>query len=442
MVSNLRRPVKDISRGRVLEGLRPSRVLFVATCSALLSTPQVLNYFKILPVLLPLLLAALLLLAFHRQRLAEIRVPAVLLALCFWVFTSALWSDSLAITIVQSIATAVVFLIAAIVGTHCSLREVLAGLIIGGLTVAALSLAVATVSPSYGLMPAGYQGGSLRGLYIHRNLLAEVLAPAAVATLAFRFGGRWGFFVKAACLATLVGTIFATRSSTAIGVVAAVTGLAIVLAAIRRVDRRWRAVAVLTAIATGVAALVGVVSNLRIVFALLQRDDTLTGRTLIWNAVGQLIEDRPFEGYGWGAVWGDGAAVRTLVTRSVLFEVDSAHNGYLEILLQIGLVGLVLFVLTLALVLVRGIRQFVLSGSVESTFGPLLVASLVAYNLAEASMVSTLSLFTLGVIASNIRPTRIQPASATVGAGSTRNRLRSPSVRANAASGFYTRMPS
>jgi O-antigen ligase len=40
-------------------------------------------------------------------------------------------------------------------------------------------------------------------------------------------------------------------------------------------------------------------------FAILGKDATLTGRTKIWAAVMREIEDRPWLGYGYQAVWGD-----------------------------------------------------------------------------------------------------------------------------------------
>lgn len=415
------------------------RILLVAATYFFLSTPQALNSFKLLPVLIPLLCIAIAVVAPTAHKLGNTRLAVTVLAFGAWIFASALWSDSAAITAVQSVATAATLIIAALLGTHLKLREILAGFVAGGLLIAALSVALGVVVPSYGLMPSGYQGGALRGLYIHRNLLAEVLTPAAIAALALPLTGAHRTLKKLACLLPLVATIFLTRSSTAIGVLAAVIALAVAFAIIRRVKRRWRGLALFAAVVAGAFTILIVLANVSIVFALLQRDDTLTGRTPIWDAVTRLITMRPITGYGWGAVWGEGAATRTFVTRSVLFEVDSAHSGYLELLLQIGIVGFILFALLLAGILIRGIKQVVTEGSVESTFAPLLIVSVLAYNLAEASFVSTLTLLALGVMAAHLARPRAELERAPIPVAPTRVRM--SKVQAFAGANFATQKP-
>lgn len=421
--------------------LDPRRVMLVAASYFLLSTPQVLNSFKLLPVLIPFLCIALAVLASNKEKLGNILLPAAVLAFLAWTFASTLWSDSPAITAIQSVATAATLVIATILGTHLPLREILAGFVAGALIIAAVSIALGVAMPSYGLMPAGYQGGALRGLYIHRNLLAEVLTPAAIAALALPTEGSHRTLRKLAYLAPLVGTIFLTRSSTAIGVLVAVIALAVLLAVIRRVKRRWRSLALVTSAIAGAFMAVIVLANVSTLFALLQRDDTLTGRTPIWDAVTRLIAQRPINGYGWGAVWGGGAPVRTFVTRSVLFEVDSAHSGYLELLLQIGAIGFMLFAFVLAGILLRGTKQVIREGTPQSTFAPLLIVSVLIYNLAEASMVSTLTLLVLGVMAAHLAQVRkLQPANTTPVSGAP-NLLRTSNFLVSCGASSYRRRP-
>ena len=73
---------------------------------------------------------------------------------------------------------------------------------------------------------------------------------------------------------------------------------------------------------------------------LLGRDPDLTGRTtIIWPVVMAIAADHPILGTGWGAVWHVGGDL------SVLTGQESAHNGYLEIYLQLGMLGCVLLAL-------------------------------------------------------------------------------------------------
>jgi len=68
----------------------------------------------------------------------------------------------------------------------------------------------------------------------------------------------------------------------------------------------------------------------------LGRDDTLTGRTQIWASLETLAWQRPILGLGYGSFWGLEPAL------SLNLGVGQAHNGYLDVFLQLGVVGLIL----------------------------------------------------------------------------------------------------
>jgi exopolysaccharide production protein ExoQ len=78
-------------------------------------------------------------------------------------------------------------------------------------------------------------------------------------------------------------------------------------------------------------------------FAILGKDATLTGRTKIWAAVMREIEDRPWLGYGYHAVWGDksGWGPFAWISKNAGFQAQHAHNSWLEQWLGMGLLGLV-----------------------------------------------------------------------------------------------------
>jgi exopolysaccharide production protein ExoQ len=77
------------------------------------------------------------------------------------------------------------------------------------------------------------------------------------------------------------------------------------------------------------------------------RNATLTGRTGIWAAVLRAIAKRPFLGYGYYAFWQGlkGESASLLIGSRWVFGY--AHNGILEIGLQLGILGVAVFFLTL-----------------------------------------------------------------------------------------------
>lgn len=81
-------------------------------------------------------------------------------------------------------------------------------------------------------------------------------------------------------------------------------------------------------------------------------DATFTGRTDIWDFAAAQIAGNPVLGHGYNGFWGIGDASPAAFSGSELIaSILQAHNGYLDILLETGFVGLALFLALLAVVI-------------------------------------------------------------------------------------------
>jgi exopolysaccharide production protein ExoQ len=118
----------------------------------------------------------------------------------------------------------------------------------------------------------------------------------------------------------------------------------------------------------------------------------LTGRTKIWPVVRDVIATRPWLGQGWGAVWGQ-TPLHLQINRSVGFAVPHSHNGYLDVQLQVGAVGLALLILVLLLVAVWGAAYYLKSDSSLSSWAPIMTVVIVVHNFSEASLPEPFVLF-------------------------------------------------
>lgn len=186
-------------------------------------------------------------------------------------------------------------------------------------------------------------GGPIQGIVGNRNLLAFValLALIVVAVQLVQKLRRRGPAI--AWIVVALATLALTRSATAIaaGIVVAVVLGALLLA--RRVGpgRRNLVAVGLGVVAAGAAVAVAALWPLLLTVA--GKSDDLTGRVDIWSAVSALAAERPAFGWGWVSYWVpwvepfEGLAVRNGVTYL------QAHNAWLDVQLQLGIVGLVLF---------------------------------------------------------------------------------------------------
>ena len=95
---------------------------------------------------------------------------------------------------------------------------------------------------------------------------------------------------------------------------------------------RWVAILACIIVVGTITPLLGA-SYLGTFTSALGRNATMTGRTDIWAGLVEEIEERPIVGYGFGTFWSPEMYAKHL-------EVNEAHQGYLDILLGLGAVGL------------------------------------------------------------------------------------------------------
>jgi O-antigen ligase len=118
--------------------------------------------------------------------------------------------------------------------------------------------------------------------------------------------------------------------------------------------------------------------------SMLSRDSTLTGRIPLWSAAANSIAEHPWLGYGYAAFWKRITGDSAVVTLAVGWNAPHAHNGYLDMCLDVGLLGLGLFAWGSAVTLRRAVNLFQ-KGSVRAAKWPLIYLIFFAvYNLTES----------------------------------------------------------
>jgi O-antigen ligase len=74
------------------------------------------------------------------------------------------------------------------------------------------------------------------------------------------------------------------------------------------------------------------------------RNTTLTGRTDLWGATVASILQRPWLGYGFNAFWEGMQGASYSVITTVGWYVRHSHNGFIDLSLDLGMLGLATFV--------------------------------------------------------------------------------------------------
>jgi O-antigen ligase len=262
-----------------------------------------------------------------------------------WALLSAAWSVHPWTTCRRALP----FLLASVFGALLPLllpsRRFLAILLtaLGILTLWSAVLAVGF--PAIGLDASTGHGGDWQGAFTQKNACgrAMVLALAGVcAAHHLRPRPVLSLFLALFFAGELVCS--GSRGAWLIGGL-----MVLLLLAVRTMARMRRGLhaavtATLVAGLAGVSILIG--ENFARFAPLLGRDATLSGRTAIWHQVWIAILARPWLGYGFSAFWQGFAAPSWKIVVALHFVLFHAHNGFLEIWLELGSIGLMLFLAT------------------------------------------------------------------------------------------------
>lgn len=122
------------------------------------------------------------------------------------------------------------------------------------------------------------------------------------------------------------------------------------------------------------------------IFSLIGKSPDMTGRTMIWKIVLHLIDERPLQGWGWSSYWVPW--VEPYKGLVVINHVPyyQAHNAFLDVWMQLGIVGLGLFILLVGMTFVRLWRLAVRHTSPLYLWPILVFVGIVTQNLTESRM--------------------------------------------------------
>jgi exopolysaccharide production protein ExoQ len=198
-----------------------------------------------------------------------------------------------------------------------------------------------------------FTGGRIQGLQGNSNLLA-VLALLALVVTAVQASARQVTKNSATVgIAASVLALVLTRSATTVACAAAVALVLLLVVVLRRTPHEGRGRVYGTAAALVLLGAGLVVLARQPLLALAGRSADLTGRTDIWAAVLDLGVQHPVVGWGWVSYWIPISEPFTdLAERNGVVYLQ-AHDAYLDVWFQLGWIGLALFLLVVAGVVLR-----------------------------------------------------------------------------------------
>lgn len=314
-------------------------------------------------------------------------IPVTVLLALAWCWLSLTWSLVPAIGMRRLILTSLIvwtaFLAVRRIGYDASMATIRTALI----ALLAVSYLMVLLVPTMAIHQTGEVhdtklAGAWHGVFFHKNQAG----PAFALLLLMLIFGEWkpGRGLK---LVTAVATgffLYMTHSKTSLGIL----GFATLVGLVNLKIGRARRLVIPVLLLVGVAGTLLIETQWDVLTAPLTCSTAFTGRPQIWDALLRYAEERPFTGSGYGSFWniGEGRGPIYAYADDWVAVQVTGHNGYLDLLVQIGLPGLALAVLAFLLL---PIGKLLVSPWIPPARGAFLIAALVfiaAHNMTESSL--------------------------------------------------------
>jgi exopolysaccharide production protein ExoQ len=317
-------------------------------------------------------------------------IPIVLKSQLIWLFfgliiISFFWSYSPELTKVRIVAMIGTMLFSLYLASRHTLKEQLQllGWIFGITIISSTILAI--FLPKYGLM-GGVHLGAWRGIFNHKNGFGRIMVIGVIVFCLLALSvkkRRWIFWTLTG--ASLMLIVLSRSSSSLVNLVILINLLAILPIL------RWNYIFMVPAL-IGISS-VGIIlysiatNNAEQIVGAFGKNLTLTGRTDFWPLVLDKIAASPWVGYGFGAFWQGLDGPSAYVWNASAFKAPNSHNGYLDLCLDLGLIGFFIYGTIFSTAFYKALMYIRATGKPDSFWPILLLSYVVLSNLTESSLV-------------------------------------------------------
>lgn len=229
---------------------------------------------------------------------------------------------------------------------------------------------------------------------------------------------NWWLFVFASI------SLIATRSATSILLYFVSITIVLYWAIARRHGNRFMVVSLSTLMLVAISLFVYFVIEGQLPFGVafeagmvsIGKDPTLTGRTTLWRWMDYEINGHPWFGAGYGGFWMGLEGPSHNIVRFFSWRPGQAHSGYIDVINELGYVGIGL----LGLVLVTHLRNILMlhrhGDGLSAILHMAILATTVLMNVSETNFMRTTHLWWIvlstSIMEAHVRISKLVPAQA------------------------------
>ncbi|MBC6429493.1 O-antigen ligase family protein [Nostoc sp. HG1] len=224
------------------------------------------------------------------------------------------------------------------------------------------------------------------GIYGHKNELGYMMSWSAGVFLHLVLSSsRYRWLMWALCGLSIC-LIILSRSTTSLAILLTMILLLPFYQSFKKTNYKLQVIMITSALMLLIIFSMLLSNNAETVVGTSGKDLTLSGRSDLWELVMSKVLERPWLGYGYSGFWTSNAASNL---RATYDWASNAHNGFLELLLELGLLGFLTFTAGFIRFFVMALTRIVSVAKKPEDYWPMqILVIIVIVNFSEARLLT------------------------------------------------------
>ena len=308
------------------------------------------------------------------------------LILLILILFSVLWSADMSSSLTYIRGLIRTYLLAIYLAMRYTLKEQMRFIAFALGTTAVLSIIFPIVPSFGGIHTAPELAGMWSGIFGHKNELGLMMAWTAGIFLHLALSESRFRWLRLTLFGLSICLILLSRSTTSLMIVLTMICLLPLYKLSKNNNYKLQIIMISFVLMLLVSGSILILGNAESIVGASGKDLTFSGRTDLWEPVLHEILERPLFGYGYAGFWESPLASNLRLTHE---WASNAHNGFLEIMLDLGIGGFIVFAVGFIRFFVMALNRVVLMAKKPEDYWPMqMLLIIIIVNISEARLLT------------------------------------------------------
>ncbi len=297
---------------------------------------------------------------------------------------SVLWSADMASSLTYVRGLIRIYLLAIYLAMRYTLQEQMRFSAFALGITAVLSIIFPLIPSFGGIHVTPELAGMWSGIFGHKNELGYMMAWCAGISLHLALSESQYRWLRLAIVGLSICLIILSRSTTSLMIVVTMIFLLPLYKLSKNNNYKLQIITISFVLILLISASILILGNAENIVGASGKDLTFSGRTDLWEPVLNKILERPWYGYGYAGFWNSPSASNIRLTHE---WASNSHNGFLEIILDLGIGGFLIFATGFIRFFIMALNRVVFVAKKPEDYWPMqMLVIIIILNISEARL--------------------------------------------------------